>query len=91
MKTTSLEFISRSPTPSPMESKYRRPCLFRLFCMFQILLWYPWKGKKVDVPLRTAYSQNGRCSMQPKAKHSLRAQAQQIQTKTKTLRTLEKL
>ncbi|GFW11193.1 hypothetical protein TNCV_5132041 [Trichonephila clavipes] len=23
--------------------------------MFQILLWYPWKGKKVDVPLRTAY------------------------------------
>ncbi|GFU75554.1 hypothetical protein TNCV_2862691 [Trichonephila clavipes] len=40
------------------------------------------KGKKEYVPLRTAYSQAGRCGMQPKAKHSLRAQAQQIQTKT---------
>ncbi|GFY08236.1 phosphatase and actin regulator 2 [Trichonephila clavipes] len=26
------------------------------------------KGKKEDVPLRTAYSQAGRCGMQPKAK-----------------------
>ncbi|GFW76334.1 hypothetical protein TNCV_1581131 [Trichonephila clavipes] len=24
MKTSSVEFISRSPTPSPMERKYRR-------------------------------------------------------------------
>ncbi|GFV01554.1 hypothetical protein TNCV_2961471 [Trichonephila clavipes] len=31
MKTSSVEFISRSPTPSPMKSKQRRPCLFRLF------------------------------------------------------------
>ncbi|GFW95432.1 hypothetical protein TNCV_1721341 [Trichonephila clavipes] len=28
--------------------------------MFQILLWYPWKGKKEYVPLRTAYSEVGR-------------------------------
>ncbi|GFV17279.1 hypothetical protein TNCV_333341 [Trichonephila clavipes] len=40
------------------------------------------KGKKEYVPLRTAYSQACRCGMQPKAKHSLRAQARQIQTKT---------
>ncbi|GFV11127.1 DUF1758 domain-containing protein [Trichonephila clavipes] len=29
----------------------------------------------MEIPLRTAYSQAGRCGMQPKAKHSLRAQA----------------
>ncbi|GFW78517.1 phosphatase and actin regulator 2 [Trichonephila clavipes] len=52
-----------------------------------ILLWYPWKGKKEYVPLRTAYSQAGRCGMQPKAKHSLRAQAQLSETKTETMRT----
>ncbi|GFX38462.1 hypothetical protein TNCV_2344351 [Trichonephila clavipes] len=50
--------------------------------MFQILLWYPWKGKKEYVPLRTADSQAGRCGMQPKAKHSLRAQAQLMRTET---------
>ncbi|GFS49728.1 hypothetical protein TNCV_4344351 [Trichonephila clavipes] len=55
--------------------------------MFQILLWYPWKGKKEYVPLRTAYSQAGRCGMQPKAKHSLRAQAQLM--RTETVETLE--
>ncbi|GFS58471.1 hypothetical protein TNCV_2475641 [Trichonephila clavipes] len=38
------------------------------------------KGKKVDVPLRTAYSQAGRCDMQPKT--SLRAQAQLSETET---------
>ncbi|GFV26625.1 hypothetical protein TNCV_679871 [Trichonephila clavipes] len=52
-----------------------------------ILLWYPWKGKKEYVPLRTAYSQAGRCGMQPKAKHSLRTQAQLSETKTETMRT----
>ncbi|GFV52571.1 hypothetical protein TNCV_4303541 [Trichonephila clavipes] len=36
----------------------------------------------MEVPLRTAYGQNGRCDMQPKAKHSLRAQAQLIRTET---------
>ncbi|GFU46427.1 intraflagellar transport protein [Trichonephila clavipes] len=36
--------------------------------MFQILLWYPWKGKKEYVPLRTAYSQDSRYGMQPKAR-----------------------
>ncbi|GFW78191.1 retrovirus-related Pol polyprotein from transposon 412 [Trichonephila clavipes] len=45
------------------------------------------KGKKEDVPLRTAYSQAGRCGMQPKAKYSLRAQAQLSETKTETMRT----
>ncbi|GFV64532.1 hypothetical protein TNCV_4965131 [Trichonephila clavipes] len=38
--------------------------------------------KKEEVPLRTAYSQAGRCGMQPKAKHSLRAQAQLMRTET---------
>ncbi|GFT97064.1 hypothetical protein TNCV_4287151 [Trichonephila clavipes] len=43
------------------------------------------KGKKEDVPLRTAYSQAGCCGMQPKAKPgSLRAQAQLSETKTET-------
>ncbi|GFV08316.1 hypothetical protein TNCV_327501 [Trichonephila clavipes] len=42
-----------------------------------------------DVPLRTAYSQNGRCGMQPKAKHSLRAQAQLSETQTETVETFE--
>ncbi|GFT85939.1 hypothetical protein TNCV_3255841 [Trichonephila clavipes] len=36
----------------------------------------------MEVPLRTAYGQNGRCDMQPKAKHSLRAQAQLMRTET---------
>ncbi|GFT23067.1 transposon Tf2-8 polyprotein [Trichonephila clavipes] len=36
----------------------------------------------MEVPLRTAYGQAGRCGMQPKAKHSLRAQAQLIRTET---------
>ncbi|GFV01686.1 transposable element Tcb2 transposase [Trichonephila clavipes] len=31
----------------------------------------------MEIPLRTAYSQAGRCGMQPKAKHSLRAHAHQ--------------
>ncbi|GFV99346.1 hypothetical protein TNCV_1513181 [Trichonephila clavipes] len=54
--------------------------------MFQILLWYPWKGKKEYVPLRTAYSQDSRCGMQPKPS-SLRAQAQLSETETETMRT----
>ncbi|GFW30584.1 phosphatase and actin regulator 2 [Trichonephila clavipes] len=97
MKTSSVEFIYRSPTPSPMERKHRRfAMLRRIFEPWQwkrrkksdrfeqtsrtlerkismrstkdqlikkgvqILLWYPWKGKKEYVPLRTAYSQAGR-------------------------------
>ncbi|GFU02023.1 transposon Tf2-6 polyprotein [Trichonephila clavipes] len=67
MKTSSVNFNA----PSPMESKHRR---------FSSGL--DEKGKKEDVPLRTAYSQAGRCGMQPKAKHSLRAQAQLMRTKT---------
>ncbi|GFT09672.1 hypothetical protein TNCV_4948291 [Trichonephila clavipes] len=47
-----------------------------------ILLWYPWKGKKEYVPLRTAYSQGGR--LWHPAKRSLRAQAQLSETVTET-------
>ncbi|GFV26622.1 hypothetical protein TNCV_1727251 [Trichonephila clavipes] len=36
----------------------------------------------MEIPLRTAYGQNGRCGMQPKAKHSLRVQAQLMRTET---------
>ncbi|GFV90664.1 hypothetical protein TNCV_2223801 [Trichonephila clavipes] len=36
----------------------------------------------MEIPLRTAYGQNGRCGMQPKAKYSLRAQAQLMRTET---------
>ncbi|GFS76219.1 hypothetical protein TNCV_4667711 [Trichonephila clavipes] len=45
--------------------------------------------EKKDVPLRTADSQAGCCGMQPKAKHSLRAQAQLSETKTETVETFE--
>ncbi|GFV84154.1 mariner Mos1 transposase [Trichonephila clavipes] len=38
----------------------------------------------MEIPLRTAYGQNGRCGMQPKAKHSLRAQAHQSKSRTET-------
>ncbi|GFX14643.1 DUF1758 domain-containing protein [Trichonephila clavipes] len=61
MKTSSVEFIFRSPNPSPMNDS---PLV------------------SMEVPLRTAYGQNGRCGMQPKAKHSLRAQAQLMRTET---------
>ncbi|GFV13428.1 hypothetical protein TNCV_686731 [Trichonephila clavipes] len=70
MKTSSVEFISRSPNPLPMKSEHRRPCLFRLF-----LYVSDSPLVSMEVPLRTAYGQNGRCSMQPKPS-SLRAQAQ---------------
>ncbi|GFW87294.1 hypothetical protein TNCV_4514791 [Trichonephila clavipes] len=76
MKTSSVNFN----VPSPMESKYRR---------FSSGL--DEKGKKEDVLLRTAYSQAGRCGMQPKAKHSLRAQAQLSETRTETVETFELL
>ncbi|GFY13327.1 hypothetical protein TNCV_2335911 [Trichonephila clavipes] len=39
MKTSSVEFISRSPTPSPMESKYRRFALLRK-------IFQPWQWKR---------------------------------------------
>ncbi|GFY23954.1 hypothetical protein TNCV_4896351 [Trichonephila clavipes] len=61
MKTSSVEFISRSPNPLPMKNS---PLV------------------SMEIPLRTAYGQNGRCGMQPKAKHSLRAQAQLMRTET---------
>ncbi|GFY27304.1 hypothetical protein TNCV_2069241 [Trichonephila clavipes] len=38
----------------------------------------------MEIPLRTAYGQAGRCGMQPKAKHSLRAQAHQSKSRTET-------
>ncbi|GFV31825.1 phosphatase and actin regulator 2 [Trichonephila clavipes] len=39
MKTSSVEFISRSPTPSPMNSNYRRFVLFRR-------IFEPWQWKR---------------------------------------------
>ncbi|GFW60341.1 hypothetical protein TNCV_1844211 [Trichonephila clavipes] len=46
----------------------------------------------MEIPLRTAYGQNGRCGMQPKAKHSLRAQAQLMRTETvETFELVKKL
>ncbi|GFW95505.1 transposon Tf2-9 polyprotein [Trichonephila clavipes] len=39
MKTSSVEFISRSPTPSPMKSKHRRFVLFRK-------IFEPWQWKR---------------------------------------------
>ncbi|GFW17577.1 hypothetical protein TNCV_2651351 [Trichonephila clavipes] len=44
--------------------------------------------EKREVPLRTAYSQAGRCGMQPKPS-SLRAQAQLSETRTETVETFE--
>ncbi|GFW45227.1 hypothetical protein TNCV_4733351 [Trichonephila clavipes] len=41
----------------------------------------------MEIPLRTAYSQAGRCGMQPKAKHSLRAQAHLSKSRTETVKT----
>ncbi|GFV50409.1 phosphatase and actin regulator 2 [Trichonephila clavipes] len=41
MKTSSVEFISRSPTPSPMESKHRRFVLLR-----KIFQHWQWKRRK---------------------------------------------
>ncbi|GFX20913.1 hypothetical protein TNCV_79681 [Trichonephila clavipes] len=72
MKTSSVEFISRSPNPLPMKNS---PLV------------------SMEMPLRTAYGQNGRCGMQPKAKHSLRAQAHQskkAELKLKKQRLLRK-
>ncbi|GFT11712.1 hypothetical protein TNCV_264971 [Trichonephila clavipes] len=45
----------------------------------------------MEVPLRTAYGQNGRCGVQPKPS-SLRAQAHQSKSRTETEKaeTLEK-
>ncbi|GFU66769.1 phosphatase and actin regulator 2 [Trichonephila clavipes] len=39
MKTSSMEFISRSPTPSPMKSKHRRFVLLRR-------IFEPWQWKR---------------------------------------------
>ncbi|GFY35150.1 phosphatase and actin regulator 2 [Trichonephila clavipes] len=131
MKKSSVEFISRSPNPSPMERNYRRFVLLR-----RIFQPWQWKRRKkrnrfeqtsrtlqrkismrstkdqlvkkdvlmpvknnvfpvepsgcrrdsplvsMEVPLRTAYGQNGRCGMQPKARQSSRAGAAKTRTKT---------
>ncbi|GFU67502.1 retrovirus-related Pol polyprotein from transposon opus [Trichonephila clavipes] len=135
MKTSSVEFISRSPNPLPMKSEHRRFVLLR-----RIFEPWQWKRRKkrnrfeqtsrtlqrkismrstkdqlvkkrsyacetqcfpvepsgcrrdsplvsMEIPLRTADSQAGRCGMQPKAKHSLRAQAHQSKSRTETVKT----
>ncbi|GFV37108.1 hypothetical protein TNCV_3633761 [Trichonephila clavipes] len=115
MKKSSVEFISRSPTPSPMERNYRRFVLLRKIfepwqwkrrkkrnrfeqtsrtlerkismrlTKDQLILWSPWTYRCGQRTVRIAVMA---CSQK---QGSLRAQAQQIKTKTKTLRTLEKL
>ncbi|GFV47596.1 hypothetical protein TNCV_1775601 [Trichonephila clavipes] len=90
MKTSSEEFISRSPNPLPMKSEHRRFVLLGKFLSLgsgsegkrEIVLNRHSPLVSMEVPLRTAYGQNGRCGMQPKAKHSLRAQAQLMRTET---------
>ncbi|GFX85659.1 hypothetical protein TNCV_2470611 [Trichonephila clavipes] len=46
MKTSSVEFISRSPTPSPMERNYRRFVLLR-----RIFQPWQWKRRKREIVL----------------------------------------
>ncbi|GFU67620.1 hypothetical protein TNCV_1643691 [Trichonephila clavipes] len=123
MKTSSVEFISRSPNPLPMKSKHRRFVLLRKFLSLGsgsegkreiVLNRRPelYRGKyrcvqpkinllkrrsyacetqcfpvepsgcrrdsplvSMEVPLRTAYGQNGRYGMQPKARQSSSAGA----------------
>ncbi|GFW81365.1 hypothetical protein TNCV_377131 [Trichonephila clavipes] len=38
-KTSSVEFISQSPTPSPMKTKHRRSAMFRR-------IFEPWQWKR---------------------------------------------
>ncbi|GFV81118.1 phosphatase and actin regulator 2 [Trichonephila clavipes] len=120
MKTSSVEFISRSPTPSPMKSKQRRFALLR-----RIFEPWQWKRRKkrdrfeqtsrtlerkismrsskelikkdVLMPVKhnvfsfglqgrtAADSVQSGCRLWHAAKSNLRAQAQQIQTRTETL------
>ncbi|GFX22361.1 hypothetical protein TNCV_1815621 [Trichonephila clavipes] len=63
MKTSSVEFISRSPTPSPMERKYRRFVLLR-----RIFQPWQWKRRKREIVLNRRpelYRGKYRC-VQPK-------------------------
>ncbi|GFX92710.1 hypothetical protein TNCV_2649031 [Trichonephila clavipes] len=70
-----------------IENMIKNSCLFRFF-----LYVSDSPLVSMEIPLRTAYSQAGRCGMQPKAKHSLRAQAHQSKSRTETVKaeTLEK-
>ncbi|GFU92847.1 hypothetical protein TNCV_2079931 [Trichonephila clavipes] len=64
MKTSSVEFISRSPTPSPMERNYRRFVLLRKF----LSLGSGSEGKKREIVLNRRpelYRGKYRC-VQPK-------------------------
>ncbi|GFT84796.1 hypothetical protein TNCV_2767821 [Trichonephila clavipes] len=74
--------LTRSPTPSPMERKYRRFVLldesFNLGSGNSPLV-------SMEIPLRTAYGQNGRCGMQPKARQFSRAGAANQNQKQKLL------
>ncbi|GFW63585.1 hypothetical protein TNCV_4328731 [Trichonephila clavipes] len=63
MKASSVEFISRSPTPSPMNSKYRRFVLLR-----RIFEPWQWKRRKREIVLNRRpelYRGKYRC-VQPK-------------------------
>ncbi|GFW77617.1 hypothetical protein TNCV_1053031 [Trichonephila clavipes] len=62
MKTSSVEFISRSPNPLPMKSEHRRFVLLRkILSPGSILLWSPWKyrcGQRTVRMAVVACSQN---------------------------------
>ncbi|GFV54851.1 hypothetical protein TNCV_3683761 [Trichonephila clavipes] len=63
MKTSSVEFISRSPNPSPMNSNYRRFVLLR-----RIFQPWQWKRRKREIVLNRRpelYRGKYRC-VQPK-------------------------
>ncbi|GFY16747.1 retrovirus-related Pol polyprotein from transposon 17.6 [Trichonephila clavipes] len=53
MKTSSVEFISRSPTPSPMERNYRRFVLLRK-------IFQPWQWKRRKKKKRNRFEQTSR-------------------------------
>ncbi|GFV36096.1 hypothetical protein TNCV_346121 [Trichonephila clavipes] len=79
IKSTKLKMNIKLQNDIPVCQRARRlSCSEKL----QILLWYPWKGKKEYVPLRTAYSQDSRYGMQPKARQSSRAGAAKTRTET---------
>ncbi|GFV35958.1 hypothetical protein TNCV_2867161 [Trichonephila clavipes] len=85
MKTSSVEFISRSPTPSPTKSKQRRFVLLRrIFCALAVeteekerdrfeQTFFSGLDEKKKEDVKTAYSQAGR--LWHPAKQSSRAGA----------------
>ncbi|GFU11498.1 hypothetical protein TNCV_4742371 [Trichonephila clavipes] len=66
MKTSSVEFISRSPTPSPMERNYRRFVLLR-----RIFEPWQWKRRKRECFEQTSRTLRRKISMRRQPKINL--------------------